>query len=178
MTTQMLWAAIREGLRKGVRGTLWMLKILVPCSLLTFLIDVSGLLNQMDFMLAPAMGVLSLPPEAALPLTVGLLAGIYGAVAALAVLDFSMTETILIAVFLLISHNIIQEGLVQARSGLNFFKATIVRLVASVATVLCLARVLPAGEGTDAVTAAASPGITSFRVQLQGWFGDTGILCL
>ena len=178
MTTQMLWAAIREGLRKGVRGTLWMLKILVPCSLLTFLIDVSGLLNQMDFMLAPAMGFLSLPPEAALPLTVGLLAGIYGAVAALAVLDFSMTETILIAVFLLISHNIIQEGLVQARSGLNFFKATIVRLVASVATVLCLARLLPAGEGTDAVTAAASPGITSFSVQLQGWFGDTGILCL
>jgi hypothetical protein len=35
-----------------------------------------------------------------------------------------MTETILIAVFLLISHNIIQEGIVQARSGLNFFKAT------------------------------------------------------
>ena len=179
MTTQMLWPAIQEGLRKGVRGTLWMLKILVPCSLLTFLIDASGLLNQLDFMLAPAMGFLSLPPEAALPLTVGLLAGIYGAVAALAVLDFSMTETILIAVFLLISHNIIQEGLVQARSGLNFFNATIVRLVASVVTVLCLARVLPSGEGTDAATAAAaSPDVTSFSVQLQGWLGDTGVLCL
>ena len=178
MTTQMLWPAIQEGLQKGVRGTLWMLKILVPCSLLTFLIDASGLLNQLDFMLAPAMGFLSLPPEAALPLTVGLLAGIYGAVAAMAVLDFGMTETILIAVFLLISHNIIQEGLVQARSGLNFFKATIVRLVASVVTVLCLARVLPSGEATDAVTAAASPGVTSFGVQLQGWLGDTGILCL
>ena len=119
-----------------------------------------------------------LPPDAALPLTVGLLAGIYGAVAALAVMDFSMTETILIAVFLLISHNIIQEGIVQARSGLNFFKATIVRLVASVVTVLCLARVLPSGGGTDAVMAAVSPGVTSFTVQLQGWLGDTGLLCL
>ena len=178
MTTQMLWPAIQEGLQKGVRGTLWMLKILVPCSLLTFLIDASGLLNQLDFMLAPAMGFLSLPPEAALPLTVGLLAGIYGAVAALAVLDFSMTETILIAVFLLISHNIIQEGIVQARSGLNFFKATIVRLVASVVTVLCLARVLPSGAGTDAVMAAVSPGVTSFKVPLQGWLGDAGLLCL
>jgi len=178
IATQTLGPAIREGLQKGLRGTLWMLKILVPCSFLTFVIDVSGLLIHLDFMLAPAMGFLSLPPEAALPLTVGLLAGIYGAVAAMAVLDFGMTETILIAVFLLISHNIIQEGIVQARSGLNFFKATIVRLVASVVTVLCLARVLPSGEGTDAATAAASPDVTSFSVQLQGWLGDTGVLCL
>jgi hypothetical protein len=178
IATQTLGPAIREGLQKGLRGTLWMLKILVPCSLLTFLIDASGLLGQMDFMLAPAMGFLYLPPEAALPLTVGLLAGIYGAVAAMAVLDFGMTETILIAVFLLISHNIIQEGIVQARSGLNFFKATIVRLVASVVTVLCLARVLPSDAGTDAVMAAVAPGVTSFTVQLQGWLGDTGLLCL
>lgn len=178
IASEKLWPAIQEGLHKGLRGTLWMLKILVPCSLLTFLIDASGMLGHLDFMLAPAMGFLSLPPEAALPLTVGLLAGIYGAVAALAVLDFSMTETILIAVFLLISHNIIQEGLVQARSGLNFFKATIVRLTASVATVLCLARLLPSGEGTDAVIAAAPAGIAPFGVQLQGWLWDTGVLCL
>jgi len=173
-----LWPAIREGLRKGVHGTLWMLKILVPCSLLTFLIDVSGLLDHLDFMLAPAMGILSLPPEAALPLTVGLLAGIYGAVAALAVLDFSMTETILIVVFLLISHNIIQESLVQHRSGLNFLKAAIVRLVASVVTVFGLAHVLPPGEGTHSVIAAAPQGVASFGVQLQGWLWDTGGLCL
>ena len=108
--------------------------------------------------LAPAMGFLSLPSEAALPLTAGLLAGIYGAVAALAVLDFSMTETILIAVFLLISHNIIQEGIVQARSGLNFFKATIIRLLASVATVLCLAPMLPGGEDAGRVVAIQEAG--------------------
>jgi hypothetical protein len=161
-----------------MRGTLWMLKILVPCSLLTFVIDASGLLVHLDFMLAPAMGFLYLPPEAALPLTVGLLAGIYGAVAALAVLDFSMTETILIAVFLLISHNIIQESIVQARSGLNFFKATPVRLVASVATVLCLARLLPPGAPADASITVIPRGAEPFSALLQNWFWDTGILCL
>ena len=119
-TTDKWWPAAREGLHKGVRGTIWMLKILVPCSLLTFLIDTSGLLGYLDFMLAPAMGFLSLPPEAALPLTAGLLAGIYGAVAALAVLDLSMAETILVAVFLLISHNIIHILLSNlARNGFD-----------------------------------------------------------
>lgn len=170
--------AIREGLQRGLRGTLWMLKILVPCSLLTFVIDVSGLLSHLDFILAPAMGFLRLPPEAALPLTVGLLAGIYGAVAALAVLEFSMTETILIAVFLLISHNIIQEGIVQARSGLHFFKATLVRLTASVVTVLCLARLLPPGAPVDVSVAVIPRGVEPFGALLQGWLWDTGILCL
>lgn len=178
LVAEKLWPVIREGLQKGWRGTLWMLKVLVPCSLLTFLIDASGLLGHLDFMLAPVMGFLSLPAQAALPLTVGLLAGIYGAVAALAVLDFSMSETILIVVFLLISHNIIQEGIVQARSGLSFFKATAVRLAASVVTVLCLAPLLPPGERVDPSIAAISHGTAPFGVLLQGWLVDTGVLCL
>lgn len=178
MTTATLRAATRSGLQKGLRGTLWMLKILVPCSLLTFMIDVSGLLAHLEFMLAPAMGLLSLPPEAALPLAAGLLAGIYGAVAAMAVLDFSMAETILLAVFLLISHNIIQEGIVQARSGLNFFKATAARLTASVVTVLCVAGLLPPVEGGDPPLAAIAHGAQPLNVLLQGWLWDTGVLCL
>lgn len=178
MTTATLRAATRAGLQKGVRGTLWMLKILVPCSLLTFLIDVSGLLAHLEFMLVPAMGLLSLPPDAALPLAAGLLAGIYGAVAAMAVLDFSMAETILLAVFLLISHNIIQEGIVQARSGLNFFKATAARLTASIVTVLCVARLLPSVEGGDPPLAAIAQGAQPFKFLLQGWLWDTGVLCL
>lgn len=169
---------LRAGLTKGLRGTLWMLKILLPCSLLTFLIDAGGLLTHLDFLLAPAMGFLHLPPEAALPLTAGLLAGIYGAVAALAVLDLSLTETVLVAVFLLISHNLVQEGIVQARSGLNFFKATVTRLAASVLTVLVLARLLPEGTAFEPAMAAASRTAMPFGVLLRDWVWDTGILSL
>jgi hypothetical protein len=155
-----------------------MLKILLPCSLLTFLIDAGGLLTHLDFLLAPSMGFLHLPPEAALPLTAGLLAGIYGAVAALAVLDLSLTETILVAVFLLISHNLIQEGIVQARSGLNFFKATVTRLAASVLTVLVLTHLLPEGTAFEPAMAAAARTAMPFGVLLRDWVWDTGILSL
>ena len=179
ITTANLRVALQKGLLRGLRGTLWMLKILVPCSFLTFLIDVSGLLAHLEFVLTPVMGLLSLPPEAALPLTAGLLAGIYGAVAAMAVLDFSMTEAILIAVFLLISHNIIQEGIVQARSGLNFFKATLARLTASVVTVLCLARLLPSGGAIAAVAdVAAAPAARGWEGLLGAWLWDTALLSL
>lgn len=179
MTTTNKWRpAVTEGLRKGPQGTLWMLKILVPCSLVTFLTDTSGLLGHLDFVLAPAMGFLSLPSEAALPLAAGLLAGIYGAVAAMAVLDLNMTATILVAVFLLISHNLIQEGIVQARSGLPFFKATSVRLAASVVSVLCLAPLLPAGAVPDPSITVIPQAALPFRALLQDWLWDTGVLCL
>ena len=173
-----LLPALRAGLTKGLRGTVWMLKILLPCSFLTFIIEASGLLSHLDFLLAPAMGFLSLPPEATLPLLAGLLAGIYGAVAALAVLDLNLTATILVAVFLLISHNLIQEGVVQARSGLNFFKATVTRLAASVATVLVLARLLPESAALAPAMAAPSQAATPFGVLLRAWIWDTGILSL
>ena len=177
MDSTIVRTVLRNGLAKGLRGTVWMLKILLPCSLLTFIIDAGGLLTHVDFLLAPAMGFLSLPSEAALPLAAGLLAGIYGAVAALAVLDLSLTETILVAVFLLISHNLVQEGLVQARSGLNFFKATVTRLAASILTVVILARLLPAGPDLDSETAAAHAAVP-FGDLLRGWLWDTGILSL
>ena len=103
---------LKEGLRKGGRSAIWILKILVPVSLGTFLIEASGVLDHCDQWLAPAMAWFKLPPSAALPLMAGLLTGIYGAIAAMGVLDFSLTESILIAVFLLISHALPQEGLV------------------------------------------------------------------
>ena len=178
MASNKWWPAAAEGVRKGWRGTRWMLKILVPCSLLAFVIDSSGALRQLDFLLAPAMGFLNMPPEAALPLTAGLLAGIYAAVAALAVLNLDLSATILVTVFLLISHNLVQEGIVQARSGLNFIKATFVRLAASVASVLCVAPFMPKGAGgANAPVVIFPPVMLPIAEQLQGWMWDTGVLC-
>jgi hypothetical protein len=37
---------------------------------------------------------------------------------------------------LLISHNLIQEGVIQSKSGLPFLKATLFRLIASITTVM------------------------------------------
>jgi len=50
---------IRAGLKRGWSGFLWMMKIIVPMSLLTAILDWSGLLNHLDFLLKPLMGLLS-----------------------------------------------------------------------------------------------------------------------
>lgn len=120
--------SLQCGAAKGWRGFVWMLKIIIPVSLITFLLDFSGWLGRMDGLLEQLMGVIHLPAMAALPLLAGLLTGIYGTIAAMSVLPFSSDQMILMAVFLLIAHSLIQEGWVQHQSGCNAWMATAVRL--------------------------------------------------
>lgn len=171
---------LKEGLRKGVSAYLWLLKIWLPISLATALLDWSGWLAALDFVLQPAMGILRLPAAAALPILIGLTAGVYGCLAAMAVLPLTAEQMTVVAVFVLIAHNLPQEGLIQARSGISFWKATAVRLAAAVVTSLLLAWWLDpvssasGGEGGPAVRVAQAT-LGSFLAQ---WGVDTLGLCL
>ena len=130
---------LKSGLRKGLDGFVWIMEILIPVSIFTALIAWSGWLNRVDFLLQPIMSLLSLPAVAALPLLIGMLTNIYGGIAAMAVLPFSRDQMTLMAIFLLIAHNLIQEGVVQAKSGIHPVKATLFRLAAAVFTVIAVA---------------------------------------
>jgi len=127
------------GISKGWKGFVWMMKIILPVSLLTALLAWSGWMGQIDFVIQPAMGFLSLPGLAALPLLMGALTGIYGGIASMAVLPLNTGQMTLIAVFLLIAHNLIQEGIIQGKSGMGILKATLFRLAFAVITVLIIA---------------------------------------
>lgn len=167
-----------NGTAKGWRGFVWMLKIILPVSLVTFLLDYSGWLGCMDGLLEPLMGAIHLPAMAALPMLVGLLTGIYGAIAAMSVLPFTLDQMTLIAVFLLIAHNLVQEGLIQRQSGCPAWMATTVRLTAAVLTVFLLGWLL--GPETALYT-AGDPSVgaqTAFWPALQGWGVDMAWLSL
>jgi hypothetical protein len=135
-TNHKLTISLTSGLTKGWQGFVWMLKILLPISFLTFLLAWSGWIHRLDFILKPVMEVIGLPPMAAIPLIAGLLTGPYGAIAAMAPLPMTVDQMTLLAIFLLISHNLIQEGVIQSKSGLPFLKATLFRLIASITTVM------------------------------------------
>lgn len=159
--------AVQEGLSKGWSGFLWIMRILIPISFFTLVLDYSGIITKLDFLLAPVMGLLSLPSMAALPLIIGLFTGIYGAVAAMLVLPMAPEHMTLVAIFLLISHNLIQEGTVQGQAGISPVKATIFRLVTSVITVaICAVFLNPpdtAGAGANLATATKGAFTPSSR---------------
>lgn len=130
----------RDGVRKGWSGFVWLLQMLIPISFLTALLQYSGWLHRLDTLIAPMMGWIGLPGVAALPIIVGMLTGVYGGIAAMILLPFSPHQMTLIAIFVLISHNLIQESVIQARSGFTAIKATVFRILASLITVAAVSR--------------------------------------
>ena len=164
-------ASVAIGLRKGWTGLIWLLKIILPISFATALLVHFGIIYKLDFLLNPLMNLISLPASAALVLIAGLFTGIYGTVAALSVMPFSMDHMILMAVFTLISHNIIQESIVQGNSGINPFFAGLFRLVSAFIVTWACAKILGVSPGTGAgmaLTAPAGNGV-SFSAMLWKW---------
>ena len=161
------------GLKKGWGGFVWMMKIVIPISLFTSVLDWSGLLGRLDFLLKPLMGIFSLPPTAALPLVIGMLSSVYGGLAAMAVLPFSAAQMTLMAVFILMAHSLIQEGIIQGSSGIHPLKATAVRLAAAVVTVLLM---VPWVGSSPAMPAAAEGALSAgpaFWEMIRHWAGTT-----
>lgn len=170
--------SIEHGAAKGWQGFIWMSRIILPVSLVTFLLEYSGLLQHMDGLVEPLMGAIHLPATAALPLLAGVLTGIYGAIAAMAVLPFTIDQMTLMAVFLLIAHSLIQEGLVQHQSGCPVWMATGVRLTASVLTLLVLGWIVGPETAQKAGGGASGVVRVMFWPAIGGWAWIMTWLCL
>ena len=172
--------SITAGVQKGWAGLIWLMKILVPVSFFTALLVHFKVLYHLDFLLAPLMTAIHLPASAAVVLVIGLFTGIYGTVAALSVMPFAMDHMILIAVFTLISHNLIQESLVQASSGIGFFTAAAFRLVMAFAVTFACGSIMGIGPelATTAGSGAQSLAVGPFLPMLADWAQGTVRLCV
>lgn len=177
MLRSKLESSIQQGLRKGWGGFLWLLKIILPISFLTLMLDYSGFFERIEFILEPVMGLMQLPSAAALPLTVGLLAGIYGAIAAIAVLPFTTAQITVMAVFLLIAHNLVQESTIQGKGGVNPIMATLVRLAAALSMASIIGRLLIPGEIVTVTADRIQPIASSFSVVIAEWITTILVLC-
>jgi len=96
------------------------------------LLQWSGWLHHAEVVLQPLIGWLGLPSEAALPIISGMVINIYAAIATMTVIPFSTAQMTLIAVFVLIAHNLFMEGIIQHRSGMNGIRITLVRIASAV----------------------------------------------
>jgi len=79
----------------------------------------------------------------------------------MAVLPFTKGQMTLMAVFILIAHNMVQEGIIQGKSGINPWKATFIRLFTAALTAAALAPLLIGGEPS----AAGDPAVLFSQVK-------------
>ncbi|MBW2599894.1 MAG: iron transporter [Deltaproteobacteria bacterium] len=168
--SEKLKEGLAGGIGKGWKGFVWMMEIILPVSFLTALLAWSGWMERVDFVIKPVMGFLSLPGIAALPLLMGALTGIYGGIASMAVLPLNAGQMTLIAVFLLIAHNLIQEGMIQGKSGMGILRATLFRLVFAVVTVLIIAPFINTTGQSVAAAMTVPHSSQTFTDMLSQWW--------
>ena len=165
------------GVKKGWGSFLWIVKIIIPVSFLVALLQWTGWLYHLDFLLKPLMSQLNLPPEAVIPIVSGLLINMYGAIAAMTAIPFTLEQMTLMAVFTLLAHNLIAEGIVQHKSGINVIKITLIRIITAVLAVLIVSRFL--GDASQSVAVAAELPVRSPLVgALSVWVRDTAELLM
>lgn len=163
---------LRTGSRKGWGSFVWICRILIPTSFLVILIQWSGLLYQAAPLLNPLMRLINLPGAAALPIVTGVLVGPYTTMAIVTVIPFSLEQITLIAIFTMIAHSLIIEGIVQHKSGINAAKITLIRLGGAILTVFIVSQFF--GDTTRSIIVPAHLTVaTPFIEVLKVWGVDT-----
>jgi len=148
------------GIKRGWRSYVWICQIVIPVSFLVTLLQWTGWLNQLSCLFNPLMSLINLPSQAALPIISGMLVNIYVAIAVMTAMPFTIEQMTLIAVFNLICHNLITEGVIQHKSGINVIKITLIRITVAILAVLIVSQFL--GDTSQGITVptpltAASP---------------------
>ena len=169
-----LKSGVVAGVKKGGSTFVWMCKIVIPLSFLVTLLQWTGWLNQLDFLLNPLTSLINLPPEAAFPIITGMLINIYAVIAIITVIPFTIEQMTLIAIFNLIAHSLIMEGTIQHKSGLNAIKATLIRLTVAIVTTFIVSQFL--GDTSQSVVVPAyltvqTPILEVLRVWAIGMIG-------
>jgi hypothetical protein len=163
------------GIKQGWHSFVWMVKIIIPVSLFGAILQWSGWLGNVNQYFQPAMNFFNLPPEAVFPIVSGILINIYAVIAILTTVSFSLGQMTLIAIFALVAHNMIIEGIIQHRSGTNFVKASLLRIVTAIVLVFIVSRFFGDAVQSIDMTAAATTQ-PFFLTMLRSWSVDTVVL--
>jgi hypothetical protein len=166
------------GVRAGLGTILFLLRIVVPVSLLVALLDWSGILEKIAEFVAPAMALLGLPGEAALVVLSSALLNIYSAIAVAGALQLNLHDATILAFISLTAHNLIVETAVMRKTGSSGFKMVVLRLGIAVLGALALNLILPTELRNLPFSAAVSAAKLDFIPMLVAWSISTGILTL
>jgi hypothetical protein len=124
-----LGKAVKTAMGPSFKTIRWLLSIMLPVSLGVKLLEYAGILQWLADMIKPVFAFWGLPGESSLVILSGALLNIYSAIAIIESLDFTMREITIMAIILLIAHNLIVETAVQKKTGSAPFQMLSVRLI-------------------------------------------------
>lgn len=151
-----VWVCIKKALPKVGKTCVWLLKIILPISLLVRLLQYSGILGKLSLLLEPVFSLIGLPGETAIVFITSIFTPLYAPIALITSMSLSVREATILALMCLTSHNLPVESTVQSKTGSSFWEMSILRIFMSFVIAMCLNWVMPQnGWGSLGVTVSA-----------------------
>jgi hypothetical protein len=135
--------SLYTGTLSGLRTTWILVKVMVPTMVGVWLLKLTGLLDLLAVWTSPLMSGFGLPGEASLVLLTGGLVNIYAAIAVAVNIPLSPGEMTVLAIMVLIAHNLPVECAVQKRAGTPVSIMLTVRLTGAAIAGLFFSRIIP-----------------------------------
>ena len=169
-TMNRIWQCVKKALPKAAKTCIWLLKIILPISLLVRLLQYSGLLAKISALLAPAFSFVGLPGETAIVFITSIFSPLYAPIALISSMSLGVREATILALMCLTSHNLMVESSVQAKTGSSFWGMTGLRLVMSFIIAFFLNQVMPHDGWGHVGTTESAAVCDSLLEVLVLWF--------
>lgn len=160
---------VLRALKKSVYTALWLLKIILPVSLLVRFLDYFGLLAYLADFLDPLFVFIGLPGSTAIVFITSIFLPLYAPLAIITSMTISLRELTILALMCQISHNLPVESAIQAKTGTSFWSITTLRIVTSILTGIVLNLILPQEMGMPVFAQTDVTAMTSIADVLLMW---------
>lgn len=138
---------VMQSFRSALPGTWksasWLLKLMIPISLAVALLQHWGILAWIAGYLNPLFSMMGLPGESAVLFISGAAAGTYAGVAAMMSVHLTLRQATIVGIMILICHALPMECSVNHKTGSNFWKMGLIRILMAFVAAMCLNQVLP-----------------------------------
>jgi hypothetical protein len=139
--------AVLPSLKKSGHTSIWLLKIILPISLVVRFLGYYGILAYIADFLNPAFLYLGLPGSTAIIFITSIFLPLYAPLAIITSMSLTLRELTILALMCQISHNLPVECAIQAKTGTSFWSMVTLRIFMSIMVAVILNLILPQDMG-------------------------------
>lgn len=159
--------------KKSGATTLWLLKIIMPISLLVRFLDYFGILTYIAQFLDPVFVHLGLPGSTAIVFITSIFLPLYAPLAIIMSMPITLRELTILALMCQTAHNLPVESAIQAKTGASFWAMSALRVSMSLIIGVVLNLILPKEMGMPFFEITSVEAVTSIGALLLLWLKNS-----
>ncbi len=172
----MIKEILKKSLLTTIKTTTWLLKIILPVTLLVSICDYMGWIAAISEYATPLFALMGMKGEAAIPFITSVLTNLYAAIAVMASMSLDFRTVTILASMCLIAHNIIVECKIQQKAGSPIFYTAPMRIATALLAGYLLNIILPAEFTGTLLMPIAKAKYLSFMDMIIGWIKSSAML--